>query len=129
MLLNLAAVEVTSTMASPSTDLSTMHKHTVRFASWVCRVAYSNAYSYTYDAKKTRQRITCHKLECRLVGKSENDYVLAVLKGTAKEVEDAKKKYVNGSVWQLSNVKFEENTTYQYSTEVLRGPQEIHCQP
>ena len=44
------------------------------------------------------------------MGKSEKDYVLAVLKGTQSEVESAKKKYVEGSVWELSNVKFEEQT-------------------
>ena len=44
------------------------------------------------------------------MGKSQQDYVLAVLKGTQSEAESAKK-YVNGSVWQLSTVKFEENTT------------------
>ena len=111
VLLNLAAVEVTSTMAPPSTDLSTMNKQTIRFATWVGRVAYSDAYSYTYDAKRSGQRITAHKLECRLVGRSEKDYVLALLKGTAREIESAKEKYVNGSVWELSKVKLDETIT------------------
>ena len=44
------------------------------------------------------------------MGKSEKDYVLAVLKGTSSEVECAKGKYISGSVWELSNVKFEEHT-------------------
>ena len=96
-------------MAPPSTDLSTMNKNTVRFTTWVGRVAYGHSYSYTYDSKKTQQRITSYKLECRVVGKSEKDYVQAVLKGTATEVESAKKKYADGSAWVLSNVKFEEN--------------------
>ena len=87
-----------------------MNKNTVRFNTWVGRVAYSHSYSYTFEAKRSRQSITSHKLECRIVGKSEKDYVLAVLKGSASEVESAKKKYVDGSVWELSNVKFEEPT-------------------
>ena len=86
-----------------------MNKNTVRFTTWVGRVAYGHSYSYTYDSKKTQQRITSYKLECRVVGKSEKDYVPAVLKGTATEVESAKKKYADGSAWVLSNVKFEEN--------------------
>ena len=86
-----------------------MNKNTVRFTTWVGRVAYGHSYSYTYDSKKTQQRITSYKLECRVVGKSEKDYVQAVLKGTATEVESAKKKYADGSAWVLSNVKFEEN--------------------
>ena len=88
-----------------------MNKQTVRFAAWVSRVTYSQMYSYSYDAKKTGQRISSHKFECRIVGKTEEDYVQAVLKGTEKEVENAKKTYVDGSVWELANVKFEENTT------------------
>ena len=88
-----------------------MNKQTVRFTKWVGRVAYSHAYNYTYDSKRSGQRITSHKFECRVVGQSEKDYVLAVLKGTPTEVGSAKKKYVNGSVWELSNIKFEENTT------------------
>ena len=87
-----------------------MNKNTVRFNTWVGRVAYSHSYSYTFEAKRSRQSITSHKLECRIVGKSEKDYVLAVLKGSASEVESAKKKYVDGSVWVLAKVKLEENT-------------------
>ena len=45
------------------------------------------------------------------MGKSEKDYVQAWLKGTPSEVESANKKYVNGSVWELTDVKFEETTT------------------
>ena len=107
-------------MAPPSTDLSTMNKQTVRFATWVGRVTYSQAYSYTFDSKRSGQSITSHKFECRVVGKSEKDHVLAVLKGTSSEVESAKKKYVNGSVWELSNVKFEENTTPAFISTPLK---------
>ena len=120
MLLNLAAVEVTSRMAPASTDLSTMNKKTVLFTTWVGRVAYPHAFSYTYESKKSGQTITSHKLECRVVGKSEKDYVLAVLKGTRSEVETAKKKYVNGSVWELSNVKFEEQTQSAFISAPLK---------
>ena len=107
-------------MAPPSTDLSTMNKQTIRFTTWVCRVAYSHAYSYTYHSKKSGEPITSQRFECRLVGKSQKDYVLAVLKGKHSEVESAKKKYVNGSVWQLSNVKFEENTTPAFISTPLK---------
>ena len=96
------------TKASPSTDFSTMNKNTVRFNAWVGRVAYSHSYSYTFEAKRSGQTITSHKLECRVVGKSEKDYVLAVLKGSESEVQSAKRKYVDGSVWVLSKVHFEE---------------------
>ena len=105
-------------MASPSTDFTTMNKNTVRFNTWVGRVAYSHSYSYTFEAKRSGQSITSHKLECRIVGKSEKDYVLAVLKGSASEVESAKKKYVDGSVWVLAKVKLEENT----STALISTP-------
>ena len=107
-------------MASPSTDLSAMNKQTVRFATWVGRVGFSHAYSYTYDSKKSGQRITSHKFECRVVGKSDKDYVLAVVKGTQNDVESAKKRYVNGSVWELSNVKFEKQTQPAFISTPLK---------
>ena len=88
-----------------------MNKNTIRFTTWVGRVSYSHAYSYSFESKKTGQPITSHKFECRVVGKSEKDYVLAVLKGTPDEVESAKKKYVDGSVWELSRVKLEDNAS------------------
>ena len=69
-------------MAPPSTDVSTMNKQTVRFTKWVGRVAYSHAYSYTYDSKRTGQRITFHKLERHVVGNSEKDYVKNVYQQT-----------------------------------------------
>ena len=84
-------------------------------------MAYSHAYSYTYESKKTGQPTTSHKLECRVVGKSEKDYVLAVLKGTPSEVESAKTKYVNGSVWELSKVKLEDNITPAHITAATHG--------
>ena len=54
--------------------------------------------------------MTSHKLECRFVGNCEKYYVQAVLKGTQSEVEKAKKEYVSGTTWVLSNVKFEEQS-------------------
>ena len=54
------------------------------------------------------------------MGKTQKDYVLAMLKGTKSEVESAKKNYVNGSVWQLSNIKFEENTTPAFISTPLK---------
>ena len=54
------------------------------------------------------------------MGKSDKDYVLAVVKGTQNDVESAKKKYVNGSVWELSNVKFEDNTTPAHISTPLK---------
>ena len=98
-----------------------MNKNTIRFNAWVGRIAYSHSYSYTFETKKSAQTITSHKLECRIVGKSEKDYVLAVLKGSASEVESAKKKYVDGSVWVLAKVKFEE-----YSNTALISLSLIH---
>ena len=61
-----------------------------------------------------------HKFECRLVGDSESKYVLAILKGTEKAVDTAKDKFKNGSVWILSQIKFEENTSSPYISSPLK---------
>ena len=119
VLLSLTAVVLTSTMV-PSTDLSTVNKQTVRFAKWLGRVGFSHSYHYSYESKKTGQLITSYKFECRVVGKSDKDYVLAVVKGTQNDVESAKTKFVDGSVWELSNVKFEDYTTPAHISTPLK---------
>ena len=98
-------------MPTPSTDLSAMNKQTIRFTSFAVRVTNVHSISYTYNAKKTGAPITAHKLEARLVGDSETKYVMAVFKGSSAEVGAAKLKYMDGSVWVLSNIKFDESVS------------------
>ena len=112
--LNLTVVERTSAMTAPtqhSTDATTMNKTSVKFASWVLRVTHGHSYDYTFTAKKTGKEVRSHKFEIRLSGKSGKAYVLAVLKGTEGEVKAAEAKFKNGSIWEVSNVNFEENVT------------------
>ena len=91
-----------------------MNKQTIRFTSFAVRVTNVHSYSYTYNAKKTGTPITAHKLEARLVGDSETKYVMAVFKGSSAEVGAAKLKYTNGSVWVLSNIKFDESASVAF---------------
>ena len=81
MFLNLAL------MAAHSTDLAAMNKTSIKFASWLVRVANAHSISYTYTSKKAMKEVTGHKFLCFLVGGSETAYALAVLKGTESEVE------------------------------------------
>ena len=94
---------------TPSTDVTSINRSSVKFASWVLRVTGGHAYEYTFTSKKTGKEMRNHKFECRLTGKSENAYVLAVLRGTEAEVKAAEAKYTNGSIWEVSKVNFEEN--------------------
>jgi len=64
--------------------------------------------------------VAVHKFECRLVGNSESAYVLATFKGTEKAVGTAKDKFKNGSIWILSQIKFEENSLSQYISSPLK---------
>ena len=105
---------------TPSTDLSTVNKTSIKFASWLARAAHARGYRYTYKSKKTGQDVIAWKFECRFVGKAETDYLLAVLKGTEPEVNQASSRYTNGSVWELSNIKFEENTTPAFISTSLK---------
>jgi len=86
-----------------------MNKASIKFAKWTLRVTYVHSYSYTYTAKRSGNVVVSHKFECRLVGKSDTAYVLAGLKGTEKEVKTAEERFKNGSVWELSKVKFDDN--------------------
>ena len=118
MFLNLAVVQRTKAMAS--TDAATINKASVKFASWALRMTSPHAYSYTYTSKKTGTEFEGHKFEGRLVGKSQTEYVLAVLKGTKSEVEAAKEKFKDGSIWQLSKVKFEENMAPAFISSAVK---------
>jgi hypothetical protein len=118
--LNLAVVEGSGAMATFSTDLTTMNKTSIKFTQWAARVTDSDSFSYTFTAKKTGNVVTSHKFECRLVGSSATAYVLAVLKGTESEVSAAKKTFQNGSTWEVSKVKFEENTSPVFISSALR---------
>jgi hypothetical protein len=97
-----------------------MNKSSIKFASWVARVTNVDSYSYKYTAKRTGKEVTSYKFECRLVGKSETEYVLAVLKGSESEVATAKETYKNGSVWEVSKVKFEENAAPPFISSALK---------
>ena len=114
MFLNLAL------MAAHSTDLAAMNKTSIKFASWLVRVANAHSISYTYTSKKTTKEVTGHKFQCFLVGGSEIAYALAVLKGTENEVATAKKTYTNASVWEMSHVKFEEGVTPAFISSALK---------
>ena len=118
MFLNLAVVQRTKAMAS--TDAATINKASIKFASWALRMTSPHAYSYTYTSKKTGTEFEGHKFEGRLVGKSQTEYVLAVLKGTKSEVEAAKEKFKDGSIWQLSKVKFEENMAPAFISSAVK---------
>ena len=118
--LNLTLVDKTTAMSAHSTDLNTLNKTSVKFASWVARVTDGQTHQYTYTAKKTGANVAVHKFECRLVGNSQSAYVLATFKGTEKAVGTAKEKFKNGSVWILSQIKFEENTSSPYISSPLK---------
>ena len=107
-------------MAAHSTDLSSINKSSVKLASWVGRVTFGHTHSYKYTAKRTGVTVVVHKFECRLVGNSESTYVFATYKGNEKAVETAKDKFKNGSIWILSQIKFEENSLAQYISSPLK---------
>ena len=107
-------------MPGVSTDLTTINKTTVKFATWAARVTYAHAYDYTFFSKKLNKEVTAHKFQCSLVGTDETAYVSAVLKGTKQEVAAAKDKFKDLSVWELSKIKFEENVTPPFIASALK---------
>ena len=107
-------------MAGPSTDLSTMTKQSVKLASFAGCMQHGHSSKYSYDSKKTGQPSTGYKFECRIVGKSGSEYVSAVFKGTEKEVNHAKARFTDGSMWVLSKIKLEDNTQAAYISSPIK---------
>ena len=75
--------------------------------------------AWGFDADATQLGVTVSQ-DLWSPGASQPAPLLAVLKGTRSEVETAKKKYVNGSVWELSNVKFEDRTQSAFVSSPLK---------
>ena len=110
----------TLTAAQISTDLKNINKSSIKFCSWAVRITDGYSFPYSYKEKKTGATVTVHKYECRLVGGTETAYVTAVFKGNKKAVTEAKQKLKMGSIWILSNIKFEEKKEGPYISSPLK---------
>ena len=97
-----------------------INKSSVKFTAFAARVMYGNTVLYTFTSKKTGKEQTGHKFECCLVGKSETGYVKAVLNGTESEVAAAKELYKDGTIWEVSNIKFQEKTAPAFISSALK---------
>ena len=103
-----------------SLDASSMNKSSIKFASWALRASFAHKHTYTYVAKRTGHEVTAHKLELRLVGTSPTAYVLGAFKGTEQEVERAATQFTNGSIWEVSNIKFDELSTPPFISSAIK---------
>ena len=96
-------------LASSTMNLTRL-EDLLEFTSWTARVTSGRSYHYTYEPKKGETDITGYKFECCFVGASATAYVSAVLTGTKQEVAKAQNQFKDGSIWDLSKIKFEENS-------------------
>ena len=90
-------------------DLTAMTKASVKFTQFAVRMTNPDISTYQYRNKKTGETVRSYKLECRLVGSKETEYITGVFKGSEKAVAEGTKNFKDGSIFILSSIKFEEN--------------------
>ena len=102
-----------------------MNKSSAKFASWGVRVSHGHESNYSYEDKKTQKTVTVYKFECRLVGSDSTKYVQAVVKGSKNNAAEAKKKFSDGSAWDLSKVAFEQISGRNVEAAFIGAPLKI----
>ena len=107
-----------------SADLRALNKSSAKVGTFHVRVAQPHAYEYSFNSKRTTQKETSAKYECRLVGTDPEAYVMGVAKGK-KDVEYAKKKFTKGSTWSLTKIQFEFNSDFAYISSPLKISDDI----
>ena len=122
LLLSLAAAGATQPgSAMPLyADLRALNKSSSKVATFAVRVVGGKTVEYTFKSKRSDKDITQNKFEARLVGISSQHYCVGFVKGTAAQVQQAKDKFTDGSVWELSKVVLDVFTQSAFiSTPVL----------
>ena len=88
-------------------NISALNKASGRVATFAVRVVGAKSSEYTFNSKRNSQPVTQHKFEAWLVGVTASAYCVGFVKGSLAAVKQAQEKYVEGSVWALSKVAFD----------------------
>ena len=92
-------------------SLAEFNKSSAKVGRFRVKVCLGRVETYEYEKKSTKETITAFKFECVLVGDDPTDYIAAFVKGTKKQVDDAKEKFKDATVWQLSKTALDTWTT------------------
>ena len=96
------------------TDLGALNKSSGKIVKFGVRLCDGEASEYTYNRKSDMMQITGRKFETYLVGSKPEAYCVGYVKGSAAAVEQAKRRFADGSVSELSKVAFDTYTTNAY---------------
>ena len=95
-------------------DLGALNKSSARIASFLVKIRNAKSTTYTYQSKKDGSEITAHKFEAILLGEDPSSYCLAQMKGTERQVQTAATKFLDDTVWTLSQVALDRNVQTAY---------------
>ena len=96
------------------TDLGALNKSSAKVATFAVRVVGAKASDYTFTSKRDNKQVTAHKFEAWLIGLSPEAYCIGYVKGSPAAIAEARKKYVEGSVWTLAQVDFDNITALSF---------------
>ena len=83
-----------------------LNRSSVKFASFLAMVYHGHVQEYTYKGRRDNATVTGYKFQAWLVGTKAEQYLIGFVKGTQAICEDAKKRFVGGSILVLSRVVF-----------------------
>lgn len=91
-----------------------MNKSSGRVAKFGVRLFHGGVSQYTYNKKSDQTPVTVKKFETWLVGSKPESYCVGYVKGSDRVVEQAQRRFTDGSVWELSKVAFDTYTGAAY---------------
>ena len=94
--------------------LQEFSKNSSKVGHYIVVIAHGKVISWKYTDKKTKKEVLANKFECILVGETPEVYMYAFVKGSAKEAEEAAKKYKDGNVFKLSKTALDTWTSPAY---------------
>ena len=101
-------------------DLQALNKTSAKIATFPVRLTGGRVESYEYNSKKTGDKITAHKFEVFMIGLKATSYCKGFVKGSRSDVQEAQRKFPDGSMWTLSKVNLDTYTQAQFiSTPVI----------
>jgi len=96
------------------TDLGALNKSSGKVATFAVRVVGAKVTMYTFTSKRNNSQVTAEKFEAWLIGLSPQAYCIGYVKGPPAAIAEAKKKYVEDSVWILAQAVFDIMTNISF---------------
>ena len=95
-------------------DIGALNKSSARVATFKVRIFAGRVTSYSYKAKSSGAAVTSYKFEAYLLGAEPSKYCVGYVKGNKQQADQAKQRFLDGSVWILRKTVLDPNAAPMY---------------